>query len=334
MLCMEGSSDGDNFIRSLNKPVMDRRSLLKKGVLAALLGGTFGLPSLTAQAMPAGSRKRVLRFAHLTDVHMEPEMNAPAGLTACFHHLQLQKEQPAFVLNSGDTIFDALKQDKDRVELQWDLWHGLVKKENSLPIEYCIGNHDCWGFGQKTDPLYGKKYAQEKMSLAMPYRSFDKAGWHFIVLDSIQPKTDGSWYACHLDEDQYHWLEQDLAATPAGTPVVIVSHAPIVSAATVIVDDKVKGDQGYVLGLGSMHIDSNRLVNLFDKYKNVKLCLSGHIHLSEQITYNGVTYISNGAVSGNWWKGKRYFTENGYAMVNLYDDGTFDNEYISYGWKV
>jgi hypothetical protein len=44
--------------------------------------------------------------------------------------------------------------------------------------------------------------------------------------------------------------------------------------------------------------------------------------------------ISNGAVSGNWWKGKRYFTDNGYAMVNLYNDGSFENEYVPYGFTV
>ena len=170
------------------------------------------------------------------------------------------------------------------------------------------------------------------MHLDKPYRSFDKAGWHFIVLDSIQTKADGAWYTCTLDDEQFNWLEQDLAAH-TGNPVIVVSHVPIVSAATVVVDNKFKPDQGYVLGLGSMHIDAPRIVELFDKHPNVKLCLSGHIHLYEQIRYNGVTYISNGACSGNWWKGARYRTENGYAMVNLYDDGSFDNEYIPYGWK-
>lgn len=314
---------------------MDRRSLLKRGMLGALAGGIFGLPSLTtAMAAPPKVRKRVLRFAHLTDVHLEPEVNAPAGLAACLHHIQSQHDQPSFILNTGDTIFDALKQPKERVEQQWQLWNSILQKENSLPLEYCIGNHDIWAIGQTSDPLYGKNYALDKMGLAKPYRSFNKGGWHFIVLDSIQPKNDGSWYSIQLDEEQYHWLEQELAAVPADMPVVVASHAPLVSAAAVIVDNKVKGDQGYVLGLGTMHLDSERIVELFDKYKNVKLCLSGHIHLSEQITYNGVTYISNGAVCGNWWKGKRYFTDNGYAMVNLYNDGTFDNEYVTYGWKV
>jgi 3',5'-cyclic-AMP phosphodiesterase len=310
--------------------MINRRQLLKNAGLLSIFGAGFRVKAFAADTY---DRKRVLRFAHLTDVHIEPELNAPAGLAKCLHHLQSQKDQPSFIMSGGDSIFDALHQPKDRVELQWNIWQNVFKQDNSLPIEYCIGNHDCWGYGQKEDPLYGKKYALEKMSLAMPYRSFDKAGWHFIILDSIQPKTDGSWYICMLDEDQFNWLQQDLAKTPSTTPVIIVSHAPIVSAAVVVVDNKMKDDTGYVLGLGAMHTDSARIIEVFDKYPNIKLCLSGHIHLYEQVLYNGITYICNGAVCGNWWKGMRYRTDNGYALLNLYDDGSFDNEYITYGWN-
>lgn len=312
---------------------MDRRSLLKNLGLGALIGvlpGTRAVAAITDNIIKP--RKRVLRFAHLTDVHLEPEMRAPEGLAKCLYHIQSQQDAPAFIMNTGDCIMDALKQPKDRVEVQWKLWHGLMKSDNSLPLEYCIGNHDCWGAGQTTDPLYGKKYALEMMRLAKPYRSFDKAGWHFIVLDSIQPKKDGVWYTCHLDDEQFAWLEKDLAGTKL--PVIIFSHVPIVSAATVVVDNKFKEDTGYQLGVASMHTDAARLIALFDQHPNIKLCMSGHIHLYEQVTYNGVTYISNGAVSGNWWKGTRYRTNNGYAMVNLYDDGSFENEYIAYGWTV
>lgn len=312
---------------------MNRRTLLKNAGLLSVITAFPGLKSF-ADAGANKARMQVLRFAHLTDVHLEPELNAPKGFQSCLHHLQSQQSQPSFILSGGDCIFDALQQPKDRVETQWSLWNNILRAENSLPVEYCIGNHDCWGFGQTSDPLYGKKYALEKMHLQKPYRSFDKAGWHFIILDSIQPKADGSWYTCMLDEEQFAWLQQDLAATPSSTPIVVASHVPIISAATVVVDNKVKGDEGYVLGLASMHLDSAKIIELFDKHPNVKLCLSGHIHLYEQIQYNGVTYISNGAVSGNWWKGMRYKTANGYALVNLYDDGTFDNEYVVYDWKV
>ncbi len=310
--------------------MINRRQLLKNAALLSIFGAGFGVKAFAADNH---DRKRVLRFAHLTDVHIEPELNAPAGLAKCLHHLQAQKDQPSFIMSGGDSIFDALHQPKDRVELQWNIWQNVFKQDNSLPIEYCIGNHDCWGYGQKEDPLYGKKYALEKMSLNMPYRSFDKAGWHFIILDSIQPKADGSWYICMLDEEQFNWLKQDLAKTPSTTPIIIVSHAPIVSAAVVVVDNKMKDDTGYILGLGAMHTDSARIIEVFDKYPNIKLCLSGHIHLYEQVRYNGITYICNGAVCGNWWKGMRYRTDNGYALLNLYDDGSFDNEYITYGWS-
>ena len=311
--------------------MINRRQLLKNAGLLTLLGAGFGFKPFAETNI---NKKRVLRFAHLTDVHIEPELNAPAGLAKCLQHLQSQKDQPSFIMSGGDSIFDALHQPKERVELQWSIWQNAFKQDNSLPIEYCIGNHDCWGFGQKEDPLYGKKYAMEKMHLSMPYRSFDKAGWHFIVLDSIQPKTDGSWYTCMLDEAQFNWLQKDLAATPSTTPVIVVSHVPIVSAAVVVTDNKFKDGTGYVIGAGAMHADSPRIIELFDKYPNIKLCLSGHIHLYEQVVYNGITYICNGAVSGNWWKGIRYKTDNGYALLNLYDDGSFDNEYITYGWKV
>lgn len=313
---------------------MNRRQLIKRIGLLGLAGtGVRALGMEPAAAAANKSKKKVLRFAHLTDVHIEPELRAAEGLAACLHHLQSQKETPSFIFSGGDSVFDSLVAKKDRVEAQWKLWHEVFKKENSLPIEYCIGNHDCWGMGEKSDPLYGKKYALEKMQLAKTYRSFDKAGWHFIVLDSIHPKQDGSWYTIRLDEEQYAWLEADLVATPAGTPVMVISHAPILSAAVLAVDKEVKDEAGYILGGGNMHTDAGRIIGLFDKHPNVKLCLSGHIHLNERVTYNDVTYISNGAVSGNWWNGRHFRTDNGYAMVNLYDDGSFDNEYFTYGWN-
>jgi len=318
---------------------MNRRSLLKHlgltGLSSVLLGkAAVAEAILSPVADITNSAKRVLRFAHLTDVHMQPEKEAPKGLAACLHHLQNQQDRPSLLINTGDCIMDALRQDRDRVETQWQLWHQLMKNENSLPIQYCIGNHDCWGAGEKSDPLYGKKYALDMMHLEKPYRSFDMVGWHFVVLDSIQTKSsDGSWYTCQLDEAQYEWLTADLELNK-NKHTVILSHAPIVSAAIVVVDHKGQNDVGYRLNQTAMHTDAERIIALFDSNPQVKLALSGHIHLYEEVKYHGVTYISNGAVSGNWWKGSRWGTDNGYALVDLYEDGTFGNQYVPYGWKI
>jgi Icc protein len=313
---------------------MKRRELIQQTGLVGLLGLLPGMRSLAAstQGRIGSPKKRTLRLAHLTDVHVEPELHAAEGLAACLHHLQGQPDPPSFILSGGDCVFDSLKADRDRVELQWKLWHGIWQKENALPIEHCIGNHDLWGMADKSDPLYGKKFALDKMHLASPYRSFDRGGWHFIVLDTIQSKKDGTLYTTCLDDEQFHWLDQDLANTPATAPVLVLSHVPILSAAVLAVAPSL-GEQGYAVN-GVMLTDAARVISLFNRHRNVKLCLSGHIHLSEQVVYDGVTYISNGAVSGNWWKGINHETANGYAMVNLYDDGTFENEYVPYGWTM
>ncbi len=82
-----------------------------------------------------------------------------------------------------------------------------------------------------------------------------------------------------------------------------------------------------------MHSDFRRLHGLFRKHPNVKVALSGHLHLVDRIDYSGVTYFCNGAVSGGWWRGPHMEEYNaGYAMLNLYDDGTFDRAYVNYGW--
>ena len=85
--------------------------------------------------------------------------------------------------------------------------------------------------------------------------------------------------------------------------------------------------------LGAKHQDAKRLVDLFKRHPNVKLCLSGHLHLVEKIEYAGVTYISSGAVCGNWWHGDHHKTDEGYLIADFFNDGSFESQYVAYGWK-
>ena len=81
-----------------------------------------------------------------------------------------------------------------------------------------------------------------------------------------------------------------------------------------------------------MHIDARKLKDLFFQYANVKLCISGHIHLLDRVDYNNITYLCNGAVCGKWWRGNYQENPPGYALIDLYDDGSFAHQYIAYGW--
>ena len=49
-------------------------------------------------------------------------------------------------------------------------------------------------------------------------------------------------------------------------------------------------------------------------------------------TVNGITYINDGAVSGSWWKGPLEGVPEGFGVIDLRPDGTFDHRYETYGW--
>ena len=83
-----------------------------------------------------------------------------------------------------------------------------------------------------------------------------------------------------------------------------------------------------------MHVDCIKLKDRFARHPNVKLSLSGHLHALDRADYNGVTYLCNGAVCAGWWKGRHKDCDEGYAVIDLYDDGSFEHEYIKYGWQV
>ena len=115
-------------------------------------------------------------------------------------------------------------------------------------------------------------------------------------------------------------------------PPHLVGFRPVESAAAFF-DGDLEETGNWVVPRSYMHIDARRMKDLFYKYPCVKLALSGHLHLTDRVDYLGVTYACSGAVSGGWWRGPNYECEPGYALVNLYSDGTCDHEYVTYGWK-
>ena len=69
------------------------------------------------------------------------------------------------------------------------------------------------------------------------------------------------------------------------------------------------------------------------RHPNVKACLSGHLRQLDEVKVKGVAFHCNGAVSGNWWKGKHQGMPEGYAVVDRYADGRYTVEYVAYGWE-
>lgn len=150
-------------------------------------------------------------------------------------------------------------------------------------------------------------------------------------MDSTHP-TPWPGYTAKLDEEQFEWLAGDLAATPESTPVLVASHIPILSASVFYDGDNEASGDWRVPGAW-MHIDSRRIKDLFRGHPNVKACVSGHLHLVDQVVYNDVTYLCNGAACAAWWRGDFHECTYGYALLDLYEDGSFENRYVPYGWQ-
>lgn len=300
---------------------MERRSALK-GIGGLLLAPSIVLGNTKAEQKPA------LRIAHITDVHLKNKFGAPAKFVKCLHHIQQQQPKVDFILNGGDVVFDMNKESIGTIAEQWALVKSTMKAECSLPVHYCLGNHDIWwNEDSRTQSFYGKRYAMNQLELVKPYYSFIKGGWKFIILDSVHLDIDQTWYIGKLGDEQFAWLENELQHTDPATPVLVMSHIPILTAVLMIEDDIVNR---WVMTGGDMHTDTSKIISLFYKHPNVKLCLSGHIHLRDKVLYNNVTYICNGAVSGAWWEGNRRETAPGYGVLDLYADGSFEEQYVNY----
>ena len=311
---------------------MKRRDFLTAIPLAV------GATALGATPLEAG-KKKSFRVAHLTDIHLKPGEIPEKGMAKALHAAQSLKPKPDFIINSGDSIMDALEADKPGVATQWKLFHEIMKQENSLPVYPAIGNHDIWGWGLTDssamgDPMYGKEMAIAKLGLPHRYYSFDFAGWHFIVLDSTYLTSPGSNspFMGRLDEEQYQWLlsEMNMVAATTTAHVCLLSHIPIMVACGFFSALDTEASGNWVVPAQMMHIDARRLRDCFVQFPQIQLCLSGHTHQYESLEYLGVHYITGGAVCGNWWNGIYMNFPPAYVMVNLYDDGSSDSEFVPY----
>lgn len=313
---------------------LTRRRYLGLGALGAAAAPLLGSSAVAAPAANSNAtqRKRVLRFAHLTDIHLQPERAAVAGTAQCLHHVQGLADPPELIVTGGDTVFDVFEVDQARTNLLGKLWGDTLKGECSLPVRSCIGNHDIrpWTAGDAVGAA-AKSWATDLLQVERRYYGFDQGGWRFLVLDSVQP--EGGGYVGFIDAEQRAWLEGELKQLAGSKPVVIVSHISILSVTPLLASEDCYVEGNHRIAGAVMLRDSTSLHYLLREHPNVKLCLSGHMHLLDRCVADGVTYICGGAVCANWWQGPRQKLDEGYGLVDLYDDGSFDYAYTPFGWK-
>jgi 3',5'-cyclic AMP phosphodiesterase CpdA len=159
------------------------------------------------------------------------------------------------------------------------------------------------------EPLWGKRWALDLFGSTAGTAASTAAGGTSSCSTASRAREG---YTAKLDDEQFDWLAKDLAAEPGrDAGLRAVAHPDL--SVTPYLDGRNEKTGDWVVPGAWMHIDARRIVDLFRKHPNVKLCLSGHEHQYDRCLYNDVWYVCNGAVCGNWWKGDYLGTPPGYG---------------------
>jgi 3',5'-cyclic AMP phosphodiesterase CpdA len=263
---------------------------------------------------------------------VQPELKAGEGFRKCLAAVHDLKPRPDLILTGGDLVMDALAHDAARVKVLFDLYISCMK-DSDIPIRNCVGNHDVFGWGSRKvaspgDAGYGKKMVQERLDLAKTTYGFDHKGWHFVMVDDIVP-VSGEGYEGGVTDEDMAWLETDLKAA-GNRPKLIVAHIPFISVAA-YTSSNGEPEKPIPVEAGMICRNPGAIMKLFGKHK-VNLALTGHLHCNERMEFASTTYIGEGAVCGGWWKGPHRIWPEGFGVVDLRPDGTFEHQYHTYGW--
>jgi 3',5'-cyclic-AMP phosphodiesterase len=302
---------------------MKRRTFLAG--TGALLGLSCGAPPKTPAESPLFS------FIHCTDIHVHRGKGADMGFRMSIEAMNAL--EPDFVICGGDLVTDVLEADEARATELYDLYLDC-KQSFTMPVHEVIGNHEVFGIRipdsvSPSHPDWGKGLFKRRLGDGATYRSFDHGGVHFILLDSIGiiPREDapGHDYIGEIGEEQFAWLETDLAALPADTPIIAAAHIPLFTLFMQINSGPMAPNSR-----GTVITDGKRLYDMLAA-RNLIGFLQGHIHINENYRYLGATFLDTGAICGAWWSGPRIGHPEGFNRVDVYPD-RIENEYITYGW--
>jgi len=255
----------------------NRRDFIAKFALAAVAVGAGGVRSFAFDASKKTTSGKSLHIGWITDIRHGYIKDATQRLSAFME--AVSKRKLDFILQGGDFCHPTAEA-KPFVAL-WEQFKG--------DRYHVLGNHDMdLGTKDQVMALWGMK---DK------YYSFDKGGFHFVVLDcNYMLKDDkyvdfanSNYYVDRNNRDlvspeQIEWLKTDLEATDKQT--IIISHQAL--------DEIWDG-----FAVPNRHLvrkvidDANNRTDL----QKVIACFCGHHHLDDHSYINKVHYFQMNSAS-------------------------------------
>lgn len=306
------------------KNSITRRKFL--GRLMAAMGLLAGGGAILSGRSIRGSDRGAVRLVFYTDVHTRTEWDTPLAMARAAEAINAQN--PDLVLAGGDLITDGFQSRALEAAPRWAAYmrmHQAIQGD----VYPALGNHDLVA----ARPSDGTPAAQNPrsiflahMGLDRTYYSFNAVGYHFIILDSIQITGDEYEYHGIIGPEQLEWLKRDLSTVTQKTPLVLVTHLPLLTSFF-------NASQGATFAARPNRVVvNNRDVLEAIGNHNVILVLQGHLHVKEMIRWQNTTFITGGAICGKWWRGPWYGTQEGFNVITL-TANQVDWQYIDYGWE-
>jgi len=205
-----------------------------------------------------------------------------------------------------------------------DLWNGF-----SGDSFHVLGNHDM--------DVLAKDDILSDWEMAGRYYSFDRGGFHFVVLDRNNLKTPDGYvpYARanyfvdsnmrgYADPEQLEWLRNDLEA--AQRPIVIFMHQGLGMQNDAYDPGDPRGIIETILEQANRKSDRSKVV----------ACFCGHHHIDCYNCKNGIHYVWMNSAS-YYWVGDRYgrmapYRDSLFAFIQFHPDGWIEIEGRNSQW--
>jgi hypothetical protein len=201
-------------------------------------------------------------------------------------------------IGCGDLVWDKFELFPDYKEA-----FGQV----GIPFFQVIGNHDM-NIDSRTDDYSARTF---KQLFGPTYYSFNRGEIHYVVLDDVFFLGTSKKYIGYIPEQQFAWLEQDLARVKPGSTVVVSVHIPVNTG----VKRRNPMEDEPIGGVVSNRRELYRILKPFKAH-----IMSGHTHFNEKV-FEGDNIIEHvhGTVCGAWWTGPVCYdgTPNGYGVYEV-----------------
>ena len=284
------------------KWILTRRRFL--GISGITTAGMLISPELLA----TGANQPALRFGMISDIHYADR--EPAGNRFYRQSIpkmkeaidRLNQEKLDFVIELGDFKDQDTTPNESKTITYLETIETAFQQFNG-PTYHVLGNHDM-------DSLSKQQFLERVENTGIPktasYYSFNKNGFHFIVLDGNYSK-DGksydhgnfSWDEAIIPNDELDWLKSDLAQNQL--PVIVFIHQ--------MLDESKNAKQAVQ--------NAPEVRQVLEKSGKVRAVFQGHVHEERYNQINGIHYYSvNAMIDGDGPE------NSAYMVVDVYNDGS------------